>query len=491
MEHKKPFLIAAGYIAVALFTLCAVLIGGKSYTVYVNNPYNTRSVSVRSTEEGIVTDTEKAFKDGYVAVKFESIKPGKTQAYVTLYNEENIREHITAYSDFTVLPTGVIYITGYEYGGLRFTVLGMALLTVYTCALCLADFIHRKKTQFFSHRTMLALALTVFFGLQGIMYTTLYCMNVIMPQRMEGWRLFNFAGFIMSALFLLSIPLIVAFAGFLSFSNLSLIRREGFRKNNLFGILISLVLFVGSVLCVLSAVKNPNSVGIEMAQVRDAVIRTVVSSSFVYFECILFSAMLCTQYAARHEPKYNQDFIVILGCRVGKDGKPLPLLRGRIDRALDFYRKQLECGGRQAYFIPTGGKGSDEVISEAECMRNYLVENGIDESLIFPETEAATTLENMKFSKKIADSHKQNANILFSTTNYHVFRSGIYSAKAGMRADGIGAKTKWYFWPNAQMREFIGLLASEWKINILLIATITAVSTLFANIGTIVSWIVK
>ena len=124
-------------------------------------------------------------------------------------------------------------------------------------------------------------------------------------------------------------------------------------------------------------------------------------------------------------------------------------------------------------------------------MRNYLVENGIDESLIFPETEAATTLENMKFSKKIADSHKQNANILFSTTNYHVFRSGIYSAKAGMRADGIGAKTKWYFWPNAQMREFIGLLASEWKINILLIATITAVSTLFANIGTIVSWIVK
>ena len=97
----------------------------------------------------------------------------------------------------------------------------------------------------------------------------------------------------------------------------------------------------------------------------------------------------------------------------------------------------------------------------------------------------------MKFSKRIADEHKKNANILFSTTNYHVFRSGMFSAKAGMKADGIGAKTKWYFWPNAQMREFIGLLASEWKINVLFIAAMVAVSTLFANISTVISWIAK
>ena len=96
----------------------------------------------------------------------------------------------------------------------------------------------------------------------------------------------------------------------------------------------------------------------------------------------------------------------------------------------------------------------------------------------------------MKFSKRIADEHKENANILFSTTNYHIFRSGIFSAKAGMKADGIGAKTKWYFWPNAQMREFIGLLASEWEINISFIVVIVLLSTLLANISTIINWIV-
>ena len=97
----------------------------------------------------------------------------------------------------------------------------------------------------------------------------------------------------------------------------------------------------------------------------------------------------------------------------------------------------------------------------------------------------------MVFSKKIADELVENANITFSTTNYHIFRSGMFSAKAGMKAHGIGAKTRWYFWPNAQMREFIGLLASEWKINIVFIVLTVLLSTLLANIATIINWIVK
>ena len=69
--------------------------------------------------------------------------------------------------------------------------------------------------------------------------------------------------------------------------------------------------------------------------------------------------------------------------------------------------------------------------------------------------------------------------------------SGLFSAKAGMKADGIGAKTKWYFWPNAQMREFIGLLASEWKINLIFIFLTVLLSTLFANITTVINRIVN
>lgn len=40
-----------------------------------------------------------------------------------------------------------------------------------------------------------------------------------------------------------------------------------------------------------------------------------------------------------------------------------------------------------------------------------------------PETKSTNTLQNMKFSKELINNDK--AKIAFSTTNYHVFRSGI------------------------------------------------------------------
>ncbi|MBQ3848969.1 MAG: YdcF family protein [Clostridia bacterium] len=491
MGKKNKLYIIAGYIGIIIFTVIAILISGRSYTVYLNNPYNSDKATVISSNESVVINSGISRSGDYTRFVFKAINEGKATVTATIYNEANEKESISVHYEFSVLPTGVFYLTGYDYGGWQFTLIGMALMMLYSFIICFVQFERRKKIQFFSYKTVLDFSLIVFFGLQSLMYLGLLGICLILPQRVDSWQIYNLAGFITMLIFFISIPFIVLFAGFLSVSNLSLIKHEGFRKNNLFGILISIALFAGSILCVFVAIRNPYSTHMELTYIRDAIIRTVASSVFVYMECLLLSAMYCTQYAAKHEPKYNQDFIIILGCKIGKDGKPLPLLRGRIDRALEFYHKQLEKTGKNACFIPSGGKGSDEIISEAECMKNYLIEKGIDESIIYPETQSSTTLQNMKFSKKIADEHKENASILFSTTNYHIFRSGMLSAKAGMKAHGIGAKTKWFFWPNAQMREFIGLLASEWKINIALIALIVLLSTLFANITTIINWIVN
>jgi uncharacterized SAM-binding protein YcdF (DUF218 family) len=49
----------------------------------------------------------------------------------------------------------------------------------------------------------------------------------------------------------------------------------------------------------------------------------------------------------------------------------------------------------------------------------------------------------------------------FSTTNYHVFRSGILAAQQGVLAQGIGSRTRSYFWVNAFVREFIATVYSE------------------------------
>ncbi|MBR4490720.1 YdcF family protein, partial [bacterium] len=75
--------------------------------------------------------------------------------------------------------------------------------------------------------------------------------------------------------------------------------------------------------------------------------------------------------------------------------------------------------------------------------------------------KSVDTYQNMKFSKEKIDAINPDGKIAFSTTNFHVFRSGIFARRFKMRAIGVGAKTKWYFWPNASVREFACLLTKH------------------------------
>ena len=65
--------------------------------------------------------------------------------------------------------------------------------------------------------------------------------------------------------------------------------------------------------------------------------------------------------------------------------------------------------------------------------------------------------------QELIEKDGEGKNVIFSTTNYHVYRSGMYANEAGLHAEGIGSKTKWYFWSNAFIREFIALLVSGAK----------------------------
>ena len=51
----------------------------------------------------------------------------------------------------------------------------------------------------------------------------------------------------------------------------------------------------------------------------------------------------------------------------------------------------------------------------------------------------------------------------------------------GWNIDGMGSHTKWYFWPNAFLREFVGLLSeSRWQqlTAVLVISLLSAALTL-------------
>ena len=184
-----------------------------------------------------------------------------------------------------------------------------------------------------------------------------------------------------------------------------------------------------------------------------------------YFECLFLSTVACTFLATRYTPPLDRDYIIILGCAIRADGTLTPLLKGRVDSAVAFEKKQFEKTGRHAVFVPSGGQGADEIISEGEAMENYLRSLDIPQEQIVREDKSVNTMQNMQFSRDVIRRHageSAETNIAFATTNYHVFRGYILAQENGFDAKGISAKTKPYFYLNAFLREFVGLLVEGW-----------------------------
>ena len=247
---------------------------------------------------------------------------------------------------------------------------------------------------------------------------------------------------------------------------------EGFRVVNVLGIVLS-ILLVGGEIFVFQINYYVSGSMIEV-MVHDLV-TGLFATVYLYYECMLIGSIIANIIVTRYEPDPVQDFVIILGCAIRRDGTPTPVLRSRIDRALAFARKQKEKTGKDITFVASGGQGPNEVVSESACMKRYLMERGIPQERIIEEDQSTDTLENMKFSKEKIMAKNPEAKVIFSTNGYHVFRSGIWARRVKMRAIGISAKTKWYFWPNAAVREFIGLLTEHRVKQIVIFASMILV----------------
>lgn len=105
-------------------------------------------------------------------------------------------------------------------------------------------------------------------------------------------------------------------------------------------------------------------------------------------------------------------------------------------------------------------------------MQRYLLGLGIHDSRIMIEDQSANTYENLRNSVRLV-RERGGGKIAFSTTNYHVFRSGMLAAEQGIRAEGIGSPTMSYFWINASIREFIATLYAERRTHLRIMAALS------------------
>lgn len=268
----------------------------------------------------------------------------------------------------------------------------------------------------------------------------------------------------------------------LGISNVELIRHEGFRLHNALSLLVAGLYGGGTMAVYLIADKLYESIFVPLGLstnpvfiVLSTVIPLFLLLVLCYFECILAGTGILGWIAARAVPTYDKDYIIILGCSIDKRGGLLPLLRGRVNRAVRFAWEQEIATGKALRYVPSGGQGPNEIMSEGSAMGFYLMTHGAEEYEVIPEKQSRNTWENFCFSKKLIEEMTPHPKVAFATTNYHILRSGILANKAGLDAQGIAGDTKWYFWPNGFVREFFGILAMERKVHLRAVAVIAAV----------------
>ena len=482
---KKRYIFCISAIVLLLVSYFVFLcVYSRTYTmsIYLNGKADLSTVRVEYASDNVVRASD--IHNGHVLASMNSLEidlesVGHGQTDVTVYYEDSydweeidendrpymkhITEPKTKKESFHVSYIGNIWCsTDNDFKGiwtLRLLIDAIMIVLVITFSL---TFREKQKNGDFTY-SMVTLGGLIFFMLVTVV---LSLREILLSYDYRS--LMNAKQILMSvtnvSYSFISITLIplVLFCILLSISNIRLVRYEGFRVQNLLGFILG-IFVAGGIAAMYFVGKNIYS-GSLTQELLLSTINSAVSVTFCYMECLLISTVFCALMSTKYKINQPMDYIIILGCAIRKDGYPTPILRGRIDRALIFEKEQFKKWNKHAKFIPSGGKGSDEVISEAESMKRYLIEQGVSEENILKEDKSVNTYQNMEFSKKIIETDSgdlSKAGIAFSTTNYHVFRGYILAKRFGMKVKGLSAKTKLYFFPNAFLREFVGLIVEQ------------------------------
>lgn len=180
-----------------------------------------------------------------------------------------------------------------------------------------------------------------------------------------------------------------------------------------------------------------------------AVCAVGAAAAFAAGICVFFSVNMLLYI---EKPLDETEAVIILGCQV-RGEEPSLMLKSRLDAALDVLREN-----PAAVCVASGGRGRGEDISEAECMRRYLIENGIEDERIFIEDKSASTEENIAFSREILDKLGISENIIIATSEFHQYRASVYAGKNGLKTGSRSAKTPVRNLPNYWVREWAALV---------------------------------
>jgi len=248
--------------------------------------------------------------------------------------------------------------------------------------------------------------------------------------------------------------LIVPF--FLIYNGITMIRREGRHLQTMLSLAFGITILAGEVILIAGMMRYTSAVNAHQEISRQNfwnVASAVFCMTVMYGSVSFLVFMIYTLFLQIIPRQKDFDYVIIHGAGLLDGHRISKLLKDRLDKAVEVYYQD----PTPPVLIPSGGKGSDETIAEAEAMKQYLLEQGIPEKDIIPENRSTTTMENLQYSKEILDGFEGRKYTALVSSNYHIYRALRYCREIGMKCTGIGSHVALYYWPSALIREYIAI----------------------------------
>jgi len=285
----------------------------------------------------------------------------------------------------------------------------------------------------------------------GMVYASL----VILVERFSQYfSLILLIPLIISIVFLSILGLSASIVG-LFWNEKVLLQREGKSFSNMVPLIVALGLLSVQILMFIVTFYS-----------RNIFLTTLLSFSTATLSYLIFLFILygTTAILYNHFPiRKKVDYIIVLGAGLINGETVTPLLASRIDKGVELYMKQKRKYGHEPTIILSGGQGKDEKLSEAQAMKHYLDKLPVEINKVYLEEKSTNTDENIKFSEMLAGKEDgirdfKDKYVVIATNNYHLLRAGKIATRLGIRARGVGSKTKMYYLPTAFIREYVGYL---------------------------------
>jgi uncharacterized SAM-binding protein YcdF (DUF218 family) len=170
--------------------------------------------------------------------------------------------------------------------------------------------------------------------------------------------------------------------------------------------------------------KRAAAVAAAKAKQAVTLIRRILTVAVVTaFALWLISAAAVLVWSSRDEARPAQAIVVLGAAQYA--GKPSPVLRARLDHALELWNRHLA-----SILILTGGTGSGDTTSEAAVGRTYARRHGVPDSAILVETEGRTTSESMRAVAGMLEVRGLQSALLVSDP-FHMLRLRILARRFG------------------------------------------------------------